>query len=267
MRCWLLKLQIKGDSNGRDAPNKESREHNLNREAARRPREKREEAETNWDVEEHCSKCVGLKGGRKMERRSPFGRDSTMLVCVIVAVAVIRSRDVCRICTYLGTREFFPKDINVILKTRCLWPPGLQYHEAKSGLQIEEGMEAQSLMKDLCWFAHEKGCTLIATERFEQGHCQRGFKERCHWRQRYCGDEIGEESYHRSKESKDCRDDKLLNKRLEVIRLGLGRPQQPTRSFFFLGPTVVGKAELAEHLFNDGNQLFELICLNIWSNI
>ncbi|KAH1111665.1 hypothetical protein AAZX31_04G149200 [Glycine max] len=42
-------------------------------------------------------------------------------------------------------------------------------------------------------------------------------------------------------------------------RAGLGRPQQPTGSFLFLGPTGVGKTELAkalvEQLFDEKNQL------------
>ncbi len=42
-------------------------------------------------------------------------------------------------------------------------------------------------------------------------------------------------------------------------RAGLGRPQQPTGSFLFLGPTGVGKTELAkalaEQLFDDENLL------------
>eukprot|EP01018_Ginkgo_biloba_P029569 Gb_20746 [translate_table: standard] len=42
----------------------------------------------------------------------------------------------------------------------------------------------------------------------------------------------------------------------------LGRPQQPTRSFLFLGPTRVGKTEitkaLTEQLFDDENQLVQI---------
>ncbi|TYI18302.1 hypothetical protein ES332_A07G080200v1 [Gossypium tomentosum] len=45
-------------------------------------------------------------------------------------------------------------------------------------------------------------------------------------------------------------------------RAGLGRPQQPTGSFLFLGPTGVGKTELAkalaEQLFDDENQLIRI---------
>ncbi|EFJ29621.1 hypothetical protein SELMODRAFT_170696 [Selaginella moellendorffii] len=45
-------------------------------------------------------------------------------------------------------------------------------------------------------------------------------------------------------------------------RAGLGRPRQPTGSFMFLGPTGVGKTELAkalaEQLFDDENQLIRL---------
>ncbi|XP_057995661.1 chaperone protein ClpB1 [Hevea brasiliensis] len=45
-------------------------------------------------------------------------------------------------------------------------------------------------------------------------------------------------------------------------RAGLGRPQQPTGSFLFLGPTGVGKTELAkalaEQLFDDENQLLRI---------
>lgn len=45
-------------------------------------------------------------------------------------------------------------------------------------------------------------------------------------------------------------------------RAGLGRPQQPTGSFLFLGPTGVGKTELAkalaEQLFDDDNLLVRI---------
>ncbi|XVE56823.1 hypothetical protein DITRI_Ditri04bG0041800 [Diplodiscus trichospermus] len=45
-------------------------------------------------------------------------------------------------------------------------------------------------------------------------------------------------------------------------RAGLSRPQQPTGSFLFLGPTGVGKTELAkalaEQLFDDGNMLIRI---------
>eukprot|EP01018_Ginkgo_biloba_P024766 Gb_21272 [translate_table: standard] len=45
-------------------------------------------------------------------------------------------------------------------------------------------------------------------------------------------------------------------------RAGLGRPRQPTGSFLFLGPTGVGKTELAkalaEQLFDDENQLVRI---------
>ena len=45
-------------------------------------------------------------------------------------------------------------------------------------------------------------------------------------------------------------------------RAGLGRPQQPTGSFLFLGPTGVGKTELAkalaEELFDDENLLVRI---------
>ncbi|KAF8037418.1 hypothetical protein BT93_B0349 [Corymbia citriodora subsp. variegata] len=45
-------------------------------------------------------------------------------------------------------------------------------------------------------------------------------------------------------------------------RAGLGRPQQPTGSFLFLGPTGVGKTELAkalaEQLFDDENQIVRI---------
>ncbi|XP_050224817.1 chaperone protein ClpB1 [Mercurialis annua] len=45
-------------------------------------------------------------------------------------------------------------------------------------------------------------------------------------------------------------------------RAGLGRPQQPTGSFLFLGPTGVGKTELAkalaEQLFDDENQMIRI---------
>lgn len=45
-------------------------------------------------------------------------------------------------------------------------------------------------------------------------------------------------------------------------RAGLGRPQQPTGSFLFLGPTGVGKTELAkalaEQLFDDDNLMVRI---------
>lgn len=45
-------------------------------------------------------------------------------------------------------------------------------------------------------------------------------------------------------------------------RAGLSRPQQPTGSFLFLGPTGVGKTELAkalaEELFDDEKQLVRI---------
>jgi len=45
-------------------------------------------------------------------------------------------------------------------------------------------------------------------------------------------------------------------------RAGLGRPRQPTGSFLFLGPTGVGKTELAKalaaQLFDDENQLVRI---------
>lgn len=45
-------------------------------------------------------------------------------------------------------------------------------------------------------------------------------------------------------------------------RAGLGRPQQPTGSFLFLGPTGVGKTELAkalaEQLFDDDNLMIRI---------
>jgi ATP-dependent Clp protease ATP-binding subunit ClpB len=45
-------------------------------------------------------------------------------------------------------------------------------------------------------------------------------------------------------------------------RVGLGRPQHPIGSFLFLGPTGVGKTELAkalaEQLFDDENQLVRM---------
>ncbi|CAL0330600.1 unnamed protein product [Lupinus luteus] len=56
--------------------------------------------------------------------------------------------------------------------------------------------------------------------------------------------------------------DQAVNAVAEAVlrsRAGLGRPQQPTGSFLFLGPTGVGKTELAkalaEQLFDDENQL------------
>ncbi|CAH8360833.1 unnamed protein product [Eruca vesicaria subsp. sativa] len=59
--------------------------------------------------------------------------------------------------------------------------------------------------------------------------------------------------------------DQAVNAVAEAIlrsRAGLGRPQQPTGSFLFLGPTGVGKTELAkalaEQLFDDENLLVRI---------
>lgn len=59
--------------------------------------------------------------------------------------------------------------------------------------------------------------------------------------------------------------DNAVNAVAEAVlrsRAGLGRPQQPTGSFLFLGPTGVGKTELAkalaEQLFDDENQLVRI---------
>ncbi|TKY73320.1 Chaperone protein ClpB1 [Spatholobus suberectus] len=59
--------------------------------------------------------------------------------------------------------------------------------------------------------------------------------------------------------------DQAVNAVAEAVlrsRAGLGRPQQPTGSFMFLGPTGVGKTELAkalaEQLFDDENQLVRI---------
>lgn len=59
--------------------------------------------------------------------------------------------------------------------------------------------------------------------------------------------------------------DQAVNAVAEAVlrsRAGLGRPQQPTGSFLFLGPTGVGKTELAkalaEQLFDDENQLLRI---------
>ncbi|XP_027903940.1 chaperone protein ClpB1 [Vigna unguiculata] len=59
--------------------------------------------------------------------------------------------------------------------------------------------------------------------------------------------------------------DQAVNSVAEAVlrsRAGLGRPQQPTGSFLFLGPTGVGKTELAkalaEQLFDDENQLVRI---------
>ncbi|KAJ6676882.1 CHAPERONE PROTEIN CLPB3 CHLOROPLASTIC [Salix viminalis] len=59
--------------------------------------------------------------------------------------------------------------------------------------------------------------------------------------------------------------DQAVNAVAEAVlrsRAGLGRPQQPTGSFLFLGPTGVGKTELAkalaEQLFDDENQLVRI---------
>ncbi|KAJ9163537.1 hypothetical protein P3X46_023192 [Hevea brasiliensis] len=59
--------------------------------------------------------------------------------------------------------------------------------------------------------------------------------------------------------------DQAVNAVAEAVlrsRAGLGRPQQPTGSFLFLGPTGVGKTELAkalaEQLFDDENQMVRI---------
>eukprot|EP00262_Sarcandra_glabra_P016342 TRINITY_DN529_c0_g1_i1.p1 TRINITY_DN529_c0_g1~~TRINITY_DN529_c0_g1_i1.p1 ORF type:complete len:915 (-),score=221.58 TRINITY_DN529_c0_g1_i1:123-2867(-) len=59
--------------------------------------------------------------------------------------------------------------------------------------------------------------------------------------------------------------DQAVNAVAEAVlrsRAGLGRPQQPTGSFLFLGPTGVGKTELAkalaEQLFDDENLLIRI---------
>ncbi|WVZ20554.1 hypothetical protein V8G54_007876 [Vigna mungo] len=59
--------------------------------------------------------------------------------------------------------------------------------------------------------------------------------------------------------------DQAVNSVAEAVlrsRAGLGRPQQPTGSFLFLGPTGVGKTELAkalaEQLFDNENQLVRI---------
>lgn len=59
--------------------------------------------------------------------------------------------------------------------------------------------------------------------------------------------------------------DEAVNAVAEAVlrsRAGLGRPQQPTGSFLFLGPTGVGKTELAkalaEQLFDDENLLVRI---------
>jgi ATP-dependent Clp protease ATP-binding subunit ClpB len=59
--------------------------------------------------------------------------------------------------------------------------------------------------------------------------------------------------------------DQAVNAVAEAVlrsRAGLGRPQQPTGSFLFLGPTGVGKTELAktlaEQLFDNENQLVRI---------
>lgn len=53
-------------------------------------------------------------------------------------------------------------------------------------------------------------------------------------------------------------------------RSGLKDPKRPIGSFIFLGPTGVGKTELAkslaEFLFTDEDALTELICPSIWKN-
>ena len=62
---------------------------------------------------------------------------------------------------------------------------------------------------------------------------------------------------------------KVVNAAPEAVRrysAGLGRPQHPTGSFLFFGPTGVGEIELAkvlaELLFDDENLLCESTCLS-----
>jgi ATP-dependent Clp protease ATP-binding subunit ClpB len=59
--------------------------------------------------------------------------------------------------------------------------------------------------------------------------------------------------------------DQAVNAVAEAVlrsRAGLGRPQQPTGSFLFLGPTGVGKTELAkalaEEFFDNVNQMVRM---------
>ena len=60
----------------------------------------------------------------------------------------------------------------------------------------------------------------------------------------------------------------LVSEAIIRARAGIKDPNRPIGSFIFLGPTGVGKTEvartLAYELFDDERHMIELICLNIW---
>jgi ATP-dependent Clp protease ATP-binding subunit ClpA len=60
-------------------------------------------------------------------------------------------------------------------------------------------------------------------------------------------------------------------KAVRRARAGLKDPKRPIGSFIFLGPTGVGKTELAralaESIFGDEEAMIASICPNTWKNI
>ena len=63
----------------------------------------------------------------------------------------------------------------------------------------------------------------------------------------------------------------LVTEAVWRARAGIKDPNKPIGSFLFLGPTGVGKTELAKslaaNLFDSEDILSVLICPNIWRNI
>ncbi|GKV35535.1 hypothetical protein SLEP1_g43791 [Rubroshorea leprosula] len=128
--------------------------------------------------------------------------------------------------------------------------------EVESAIQQLEGSSAENVGEDLMLTETVQPehiaevvsrWTGIPVTRLGQGEKERliGLAERLH--QRVVGQ------------------DQAVNAVAEAVlrsRAGLGRPQQPTGSFLFLGPTGVGKTELAkalaEQLFDDENQLVRI---------
>lgn len=62
-----------------------------------------------------------------------------------------------------------------------------------------------------------------------------------------------------------------ISKAIRRSRVGLGKPNRPIGSFLFVGPTGVGKTELAKQLAKDYlaqvRACSVLICRNTWKNI
>jgi len=63
---------------------------------------------------------------------------------------------------------------------------------------------------------------------------------------------------------------KAVSRAIRRARSGLKNPNKPIGSFLFLGPTGVGKTELAKHSLISYLAMkmtsFVLICQNIWRN-